>query len=194
HRRAQQPGGSRTPPTPRGCHRPTHVRRERSGHRCAITEDSSRMTTQSQTRSQTTPRLRSPDAAPCPAPQPDRDASTRSEPGCSHSGGGLTDVIVTASLTNGIARVAHGRKESTQLIDFILRTEHIEWETILYVGEVEYHATPHGPFPNHQLRISVSPRAGLAALNYTDNDDEEPMMNSFNPAHPLPDVDLIFSA
>ncbi|MBV9314447.1 MAG: hypothetical protein JO100_12095 [Pseudonocardia sp.] len=30
-------------------------------------------------------------------------------------------------------------------------------------------------------------------MNYTDNDVEESMMNSFNPARPLPEVDLIFS-
>ena len=102
-------------------------------------------------------------------------------------------MILTASLTNGIARVAHGPQEALQLIDFILRTEHTEWETTLAIGEVEYHTTSQGPFPNHELRISVSPRAGLAALNYMDNDAEESIMNSFNPAHPLPDVDLIFS-
>jgi hypothetical protein len=102
-------------------------------------------------------------------------------------------VIVTASLTDGIARVAHGPEEALQLIDRILNTEHTEWETVLYIGKVEYHTTSHGPYPNQQLRISVSPRAGLAALNHTDNDAEESIMNSFNPARPLPEVDLIFS-
>jgi hypothetical protein len=105
----------------------------------------------------------------------------------------LAEVIVTASLTNGIARVAHGQEEALRLIDLILKTEHTEWETTLAIGEVEYHATSQGPFPNHQLRISVNPRAGIAALNYMDNDAEESIMNSFNPAHPLPEVDLIFS-
>ena len=102
-------------------------------------------------------------------------------------------MILTASLTTGIARVAHGPREALQLIDFILATEHTEWETTLAIGEVEYHTTSQGPFPNHQLRISVSPRAGLAALNYMDNDAEESIMNSFNPTHPVPEVDLIFS-
>lgn len=100
---------------------------------------------------------------------------------------------MTVSLTNGIACVAHGPKEALLLVDRILRTEHTEWESTLAVGEVEYHTTPQGPFPNHQLCISVSPRAGLAALNYMDNDAEESIMNSFNPAHPLPEIDLIFS-
>jgi hypothetical protein len=102
-------------------------------------------------------------------------------------------VIITASLTNGIARVAHGPQEALRLIDLILNTEHTEWETTLAIGEVEYHATSQGPFPNHQFRISVSPRAGLAALNYTDHDAEQTIMNSFNSARPLPEVDLIFS-
>jgi hypothetical protein len=103
-------------------------------------------------------------------------------------------VIVTASLTTDIARVAHGMAESAQLVDEILGLDHVEWETTLFVGDVEYHATKNGPFPNHQLRISVRPAAGYAALNYIDHDDPlMPIANSFNPRRPLPDMRLIFN-
>lgn len=103
-------------------------------------------------------------------------------------------MIVTASLTTGVARITHGLAESVRLIDEILRTDHREWETTLYVGDVEFRRTKEGPFPNHQLRISVRPSAGLAALNYMDHDDPNmPIANSFNPKRPLPDVDLVFN-
>jgi hypothetical protein len=103
-------------------------------------------------------------------------------------------VIVTASLTTGIARVSHGITASAQLVDDIFGTDHIEWETTLHVGDVEFHSTKDGPFPNHQLRISVRPSAGYAALNYMDNDDPRmPIANSFNPRRTLPQVHLIFN-
>jgi hypothetical protein len=103
-------------------------------------------------------------------------------------------VIVTASLTTGVARVTHGMPDSVRLVDEILTLEHLEWETTLSVGDVEFHRTKDGPFPNHQLRISVRPSVGLAALNYMDHDDPHmPIANSFNPKRPLPDVDLIFN-
>ena len=103
-------------------------------------------------------------------------------------------MIVTASLTTGIARVTHGMSESVRLVDELLKMDHVEWETTLYVGDVEFHSTKEGPYPNHQLRISVRPSTGLAALNYTDHDDPEmSIANSFNPKRPLPDVDLIFN-
>lgn len=103
-------------------------------------------------------------------------------------------MIVTASLTTDVARVTHGMPAAVRLIDEILTLDHVEWETTLYVGDVEFHSTKHGPYPNHQLRVSVRPSAGLAALNYTDHDDPEmPIANSFNPKRPLPDVDLIFN-
>ena len=108
--------------------------------------------------------------------------------------GGTKTMIVTASLTTGVARVTHGPSESLRLIDEILRTEHIEWETTVSVGDVEFHRTKHGPFPNHQLRISVRPSAGVAALNYTDHDDPlMPIANSFNPDGPSFNVNLIFN-
>jgi hypothetical protein len=104
-------------------------------------------------------------------------------------------MIVTASLTTGIARVTHGMPESERLIDEILTLDHTDWETTLYIGDDEFHRTKEcGPFPNHQLRISVRPTAGLAALNYMDHDDPVmPIANSFNPKRPLPKVDLIFN-
>ena len=103
-------------------------------------------------------------------------------------------MIVTASLTTGVARVTRGMTESARLVDEILKIDHVEWETTLSVGDVEFHRTKEGPFPNHQLRISVRPSAGLAALNYMDHDDPEmPIVNSFNPKRPLPDIDLIFN-
>lgn len=103
-------------------------------------------------------------------------------------------MIVTASLTTGVARVTHGPSESLRLIDEILRLNHVEWETTLSVGDVEFHRTKDGPFPNHQLRISVRPAAGVAALNYMDHDDPiMPIANSFNPQYPPSGVDLIFN-
>ena len=57
-------------------------------------------------------------------------------------------MIVTASLTSGIACVAHGMTESVNLIDEIIRMDHAEWETILLVGTVEFHSSKAGPFPN----------------------------------------------
>jgi Immunity protein Imm1 len=72
--------------------------------------------------------------------------------------------------------------------------DHVDWETTLSVGDVEFHSTKQGPYPNHQLRISVRPSAGVAALNYTDHDDPRmSIANSYNPKRPLPYVDLIFS-
>ena len=103
-------------------------------------------------------------------------------------------MIVTASLTTGIARVAHGITASEDLVNELVRTDHVEWETTMYVGDVEFHCTKDGPFPNHQLRLSVRPSVGYAALNYMDHDDAQmPIANSFNPERPLPDVHLIFN-
>lgn len=103
--------------------------------------------------------------------------------------------ILTAALTSDVARVTHGMQESVRLIDEILNLDHVVWETTLYVGDVEYHSTKqHGPYPNHQLRISVRPSTGFAALMYIDHDD--PAMTiaiSDNQTSPPPEVDLIFN-
>jgi len=103
-------------------------------------------------------------------------------------------LILTASLTTGVARVAHGMSASVRLIDEVLELDHVAWETTLFVGDTEFFRTKEGPFPNHQLRLSVRPTTGLAALNYMDHDDPQmPIANSYNPNRPLPDVDLIFN-
>src|SRR2546430_2677803 len=103
-------------------------------------------------------------------------------------------MILTASLTTGVARVTRGMTDSVRLVDEILTLDHVGWETTLYVGDVEFHRTKQGPFPNHQLRISVRPSAGLAALNYMDNADPDlTIANSYNPQRPLPSIDLIFN-
>jgi len=108
--------------------------------------------------------------------------------------GSPTPMIVTASLTTGIARVAKGMPAAVRLVDLVLRTDHPEWETTMYVGDVEYHRTKDGPYPSHQLRISVRPSSGYAALNYIDHADPHmPIANSFNPQLPPPDVRLIFN-
>lgn len=103
-------------------------------------------------------------------------------------------MIVTASLTTGIACVATGSAESLRLVEQILRTDHQDWETTLYVGDVEFHRSKDGPFPNHQLRISVRPSAGCAALSYIDHDDK--LMSvalSFNPRPFTMDPYLVFN-
>lgn len=106
----------------------------------------------------------------------------------------LEHVILTASLTTGVARAERGMQASVRLVDEILRTEHVNWETMLSVGAVEFRSTKDGPFPNHQMRISVRPSAGYAALNYMDHDDPHmAVANSYNPKRPLPEVDLIFN-
>jgi hypothetical protein len=72
--------------------------------------------------------------------------------------------------------------------------EHEDWESVLYVGDVEYHQTKAGPFPNHQMIVSARPSTGYAALSYTDNDD--PVMtvaNSYNPRRPLPAIYLVLN-
>ncbi|MFD8492385.1 Imm1 family immunity protein [Amycolatopsis sp. NPDC059657] len=103
-------------------------------------------------------------------------------------------MLLTAALTTGVARVTRGMRESTRLVDEILALDHVNFETIMTVGNTEFHSTKDGPFPNHQLRISVRPSTGFAALNYMDNDDAQmPIANSFNPKRPLPEVDLIFN-
>ena len=103
-------------------------------------------------------------------------------------------MIVTASLTTGIACVVTGSTESLRLVEQILRTDHRDWETTLYVGDVEFHRSKDGPFPNHQLRISVRPSAGCAALSYIDHDDK--LMSialSSNPRPYAADPHLVFN-
>ncbi|HEX5407996.1 MAG TPA: Imm1 family immunity protein [Pseudonocardiaceae bacterium] len=103
-------------------------------------------------------------------------------------------LVLTASLTTGVACVVRGFRESVTLIDKVLTLDHTEWETILLVGDGEFRRTPTGPFPDHQMRVSVKPSAGYAALNYMDNNDRQmAIANSYNPARPPPPISLIFN-
>jgi hypothetical protein len=103
-------------------------------------------------------------------------------------------LVLTASLTTGVARVAHGMRDAAALVDEILTLDHTDWETTLLVGDVEFHQTAEGPYPDHQMRVSVRPSAGYAALNYTDNNDPTmSIANSYNPRRPLPSIYLIFN-
>ncbi|XVV03226.1 Imm1 family immunity protein [Actinosynnema sp. CA-248983] len=103
-------------------------------------------------------------------------------------------MIVTASLTTGIACVTTGRHACIRLVDTVLGTAHHDWETTMSVGDEEFRRTKDGPFPNHQLRISVDPGCGYAAINYTDHDDPHmPNANSFNAGGTPADVTLIFN-
>jgi hypothetical protein len=103
-------------------------------------------------------------------------------------------LVLTASLTTGVARVAHGMRDAAALIDEILTLDHTDWETTLLVGDVEFHQTAQGPYPDHQMRVSVRPSAGCAALNYTDNNDPTmSIANSYNRRRPLSDIYLIFN-
>jgi hypothetical protein len=105
-----------------------------------------------------------------------------------------SSLVLTASLTTGVARVTHGLRESARLVDEILKLDHKDWETTLLVGDVEFHQTSEGPYPDRQMRISVQPSAGYAALNYADNTDPKmSIANSYNPRRPLPEVYLIFN-
>jgi hypothetical protein len=102
--------------------------------------------------------------------------------------------ILTASITTGVARIARGMRECVSLIDEILRLDHTDWETTLLVGDVEFHQTTEGPYPEHQMRVSVQPSAGYAALSYADsNDPKMSIANSYNPRRPLPAIYLIFN-
>lgn len=103
-------------------------------------------------------------------------------------------LVLTASITTGVARVTRGMHASLRLVDEILNIDHVYWETTLFVGGIEYRTTKDGPYPNHQLRLSVRPSEGFAAINYMDHDDREmAIANSYNSNRPLPEVDLIFN-
>lgn len=103
--------------------------------------------------------------------------------------------VVTATLTTGSARVSRGMGESMELVDEIMRLEHEHWESILLIGDVEYHqGGTKGPFPDHQMIVSVRPSKGYAALNYTDNSDfDMPVACSYGSAAPLSSAFLILN-
>lgn len=101
---------------------------------------------------------------------------------------------MTAALTTGLACVKSGLHDCTRLMDRVLATDHTDWESTMFIGDEEYFRTKKGPFPNHQLRISVDPLRGFAAIAYMDHDDlKMPLAYSLNPRQPAPQVDLIFS-
>jgi hypothetical protein len=84
--------------------------------------------------------------------------------------------------------------ESAHLVDEILKLDHTDWETTLSLGDVEFHQTSEGPYPDNQMRVSVQPSRGYAALNHTDiNDPDVYLANSYNPRRPLPEISLIFN-
>lgn len=60
-------------------------------------------------------------------------------------------LVLTASLTTEVGRVAHGIREATRLVDEILKLDHTDWETTLAIGDVEFHQTADGPFPSLDL-------------------------------------------
>lgn len=103
-------------------------------------------------------------------------------------------MVVTALLTTGAVRVTHGMTECAALIEEILVLDHLDQETVLWIGDVEFHSSKEGPYPNCQMRVSTRPSLQVAALNYTDHDDPTiSLVNSFNPKADLPEVYLIFN-
>nr|WP_083466877.1 Imm1 family immunity protein [Kibdelosporangium sp. MJ126-NF4] len=99
-------------------------------------------------------------------------------------------IVVTASLTKGGARVTHGIRESVLLVDEILVLDHDYQESCLYIGDHEFYQSTDGPIPDHQMRVSVRPSSGVAALNHM---DQGSVANSHNPQRPPPPFDLIFN-
>ncbi|GAB1515316.1 hypothetical protein JCM33774_73590 [Actinophytocola sp. KF-1] len=103
------------------------------------------------------------------------------------------EVIVTASLTSDVARVARGMRDAIALVDEVLGLDHATWESTLHVGDIEYYTSNDGPYPNNQMRVSVRPSAGVAALHYADHDDPEvSAAYSYTPNPPRQRVHLIF--
>jgi len=102
--------------------------------------------------------------------------------------------ILTALLTTRVVRVTHTMRDGVAMIEEILALEHVDQETSLWVGDVEYHSSKDGPFPNHLMRVSVQPSTGCAALSYADHDDPTgSLVNSFNSGQDLPEAYLIFN-
>ena len=102
--------------------------------------------------------------------------------------------VLTALLTTGVVRVTHTMRDGVALIEEILALDHKNQETSLWVGDVEYHSSKSGPFPNHLMRVSVRPAKGCAALSYTDHDDPTvSVVTSFNSGLDMPQEYLIFN-
>lgn len=105
-----------------------------------------------------------------------------------------THVVLTALLTTGVVRVMHGMTQCAALIEEILTLDHVDQETNLWIGDMEYHRSKDGPFPNHLMRVSARPSVQCAALSYTDHDDPTAsLVTSFHSGQDLPEVYLIFN-
>jgi hypothetical protein len=103
-------------------------------------------------------------------------------------------MVVTALLTTNVVRVTRGFTQCAALVEEVLTLDHVDMETTLWVGDMEFHSTKDGPYPNSQMRVSVRPSSQCAALSYTDHDNPTiSILNSYNPAASPPEVDLIFS-
>lgn len=112
----------------------------------------------------------------------------------SSPGNHLVHMVVTASLTTSVVRVTRGIVECTALVAEIMTLEHIDLETIMWIGDAEFHSSKEGPYPNSQMRVSVRPTLQCAALSYTDHDDPTmSIVNSFNPEASLIEAHLIFN-
>jgi hypothetical protein len=61
--------------------------------------------------------------------------------------------------------------EAIALVDEMLALDHESGESTLLIGDAEYFTSKDGPYPNHQMRVSVRPHQGIAALHYVDHDD-----------------------
>lgn len=102
--------------------------------------------------------------------------------------------IVTALLMNETVRVTHTMRDGVALIEEILSLEHTNQESSLWVGDVEYHSSGDGPYPNHLMRVSARPSIGCAALSYTDQEDPaSTVVHSFNSGQDLPETFLIYN-
>lgn len=102
--------------------------------------------------------------------------------------------VVTVTLSTGVAQVCKGTAEALKMFEEVLHTEHTTAETVMSIGDEEYLTSDKGPWPNHQLRISASPSAGCAAINYMDHDDPQmTIANSFNPSSDFSGVHLVFN-
>lgn len=103
-------------------------------------------------------------------------------------------VVLTALLTTNVARAAHGASACVALIEEVLTLNHTDLETTMWLGDEEYHTTPQGPFPDSQMRVSVRPSAGYAALSYTNHDEPgTSIVNSYNPSSQPTGTYLIFN-
>ena len=102
--------------------------------------------------------------------------------------------LLTASLTTNVSRTAHGAAACVALIEEVLTLNHTDLETTLWIGGEEYYTSDRGPFPNTQMRVSVRPSSGYAALSYMSHDEPGmAIVNSYNPTGGPKGIYLIFN-